>query len=279
MSNQHTSALTFRSLHHDRTAPLALANVWDAAGARLVEDAGATALATTSAGAAWSLGVADGDRLGRERALGLVALVVAAVRVPVSADIESGYGTGPDEVARTVAGVLDAGAVGVNIEDAAPDGSGPLRPVAHQAACLAAARAAADAAGIALFVNARIDTYLRAVGDPGTRLRHTLERAAAYVDAGADGIFVPGVTDAATVAALADGVGVPLNVLAGPGGPSVAELGRLGAARVSLGSALAEAAYGTARRAAREFLTTGTCPVPEEPAGYQELNLLLSARG
>ncbi|WP_328905667.1 isocitrate lyase/phosphoenolpyruvate mutase family protein [Streptomyces sp. NBC_00234] len=277
MNELRDKALAFHALHHG-TAPLALANAWDAASARIAEDAGALAVATTSAGASWSLGVADGGRLSRRRALEHIARVTAAVRVPVTADIESGYADGPDAVAETVRGVLDAGAVGVNIEDAAHDRPGTLRPVKEQAAYLAAARAAADAAGIALFVNARIDTCLRPDGDPAGRLGRTLERAAAYADAGADGIFVPGLLDPAEVAVLAERVSVPLNVLAGPGAPSVAELGRLGAARVSLGSAVAEAAYAVARRAARELFATGTYAALGEPLAYQELNALLAGR-
>ncbi len=267
-------AQTFRSLHHG-PSPLALANAWDAASARLVEDAGALAVATTSAGVAWGLGVEDGGRLDADQGLALLARVVAAVRVPVTADIESGYADSPDGVAKTMEGVLAAGAVGVNIEDALHDGPVPLRAASEQAEFLAAARAAADSAGVPVFVNARIDTYLRSVGDPATRLRETLDRAAAYVAAGADGIFVPGVTDSGTVSALAAELTVPLNVLAGPGAPSVAEFGKLGVARVSLGSAVAEAAYAVARRSARELFATGTYGALTEAVGYGELNALL----
>jgi 2-methylisocitrate lyase-like PEP mutase family enzyme len=264
----HTKATSFHALHR-RT--LVLPNAWDVISARLVADAGAAAVATTSAGVAWSTGVADGDRLDRERVVDLVARIVAAVDVPVSADIETGYGETPDGVARTVADVLAAGAVGVNVEDADHRG---LRPVGEQAGRLAAARRAADAAGVPMFLNARVDTYLRAVGDPEARLRETLARANAYAESGADGIFVPGVTDPETVAALADGLPVPLNVLAGPGAPDVTTLARAGAARISLGSSLAEAAYAVVRRAAREVLADGTYGALAGPLGYGELNAL-----
>ncbi|MET9518869.1 isocitrate lyase/phosphoenolpyruvate mutase family protein [Streptomyces sp. NPDC002994] len=274
MDNLHAKALAFRSLHQG-PSPLALANAWDAASARLVEDAGALAIATTSAGAAWGLGVADGGRLDAGRALELVARVVSAVRVPVTADIEGGYADSPDGVAKTVEGVLAAGAVGVNIEDALHSGPGLLRAAAEQGEFLAAARAAADAAGVPLFINARIDTFLRSVGDPATRLRETLDRASLYVAAGADGIFVPGVSDTATVTALAAGLTVPLNVMAGPGSPSVAEFGKLGVARVSLGSAVAQAAYATARRSAQELFSTGTYTALTDSVDYSELNALL----
>ncbi|MEU0937227.1 isocitrate lyase/phosphoenolpyruvate mutase family protein [Embleya sp. NPDC005971] len=275
MTSLHDTALTFRALHTG-AAPLALANVWDAAGARLVADAGASAVATTSAGVAWGLGAADGDRLGRERALELVARVVAAVDVPVTADIESGFGEDPEGVAETIRGVLAAGAVGVNLEDALHAGPVPLRAVADQVERIAAARAAADSAGVALFVNARVDTYLRGAGGPADRLRETLDRATAYLAAGADGIFVPGVTDPTTVATLVEALPAPLNVLVGPGAPTVAELGKLGVARVSLGSAIAEAAYAVVRRSARELFETGTYTALTDSIPYGDLNALLA---
>ncbi|MGW0816337.1 isocitrate lyase/PEP mutase family protein [Streptomyces viridiviolaceus] len=267
-------ALAFRSLHVPG-APLVLPNAWDAVTARLVEDAGAAAVATTSAGLVWALGAADGDRLERGAALAAVARVTAAVGVPVSADIEGGYAADPAGVADTVRAVLAVGAVGVNIEDARyDDGGAPLRPVAEQAERLAAAREAADAEGVPLFVNARIDTFLRGAG--GVDL--TLERAAAYRAAGADGIFVPGAVDPGTVKELAAGVDGPLNVMAGPGAPPVAELAALGVARVSVGSGIAQAAHALVRRAARELLEEGTYASLTGGLDYGELNTL-AARG
>ena len=276
MTNQNTlrdRALAFRALHVPGR-PLVLPNAWDAASARIVEDAGASAVATTSAGLAWALGVADGDRLDRERALVAVARITASVAVPVSADIESGFAKDPAGVADTVRAVLAAGAVGVNIEDALYGGEGVLRPVAEQAERIAAAREAADAEGVPLFVNARIDTFLRGAGGVDA----TLERAAAFRAAGADGIFVPGAVEPGTVKELADGIEAPLNVLVGPGAPPVAELAALGVARVSAGSSIAAAAYAVVRRAARELLDTGTYGAQTGGLGYGELNSLL-ARG
>ncbi|MFE3198455.1 isocitrate lyase/phosphoenolpyruvate mutase family protein [Embleya sp. NPDC059237] len=275
MTSPRDTALTFRALHTS-AAPLALANVWDAAGARLVVEAGARAVATTSAGVAWGLGAADGDLLGRDRALELIARVVAAVEVPVTADIESGFGVDPDGVAETVRGVLAAGAVGINLEDSSHGGPTPLRPITDQAARIAAARAAADAADVPLYLNARVDTYLRGTGEPADRLRETLDRASAYLAAGADGIFVPGVVDPPTIAALTASLTAPLNILVGPGAPDVAELGRLGVARVSLGSAVAEAAYAVIRRAARELYDSGTYTGLADAIPYGDLNALLA---
>ncbi|MFF4724054.1 isocitrate lyase/phosphoenolpyruvate mutase family protein [Streptomyces mirabilis] len=283
MTNQnptHETALAFRALHIPGR-PLVLPNAWDTASARLVEEAGAAAVATTSAGLAWDLGTADGDRLDRDRALGAVARVAAAVRVPVSADIESGYAKDAAGVGDTIRAVLAAGAVGVNIEDALYDGEGddaagdggrgPLRPVAEQAERIAAARAAADAAGVPLFINARIDTVLRGAGG----VEETLERAAAFLAAGADGIFVPGAVDLGTVKSLVAGVEGPLNVLVGPGAPSVAELAALGVARISTGSSIAQAAHAVVRRAARELLSAGTYDSLTGGLDYAELNTLL----
>ncbi|OKK20766.1 3-methyl-2-oxobutanoate hydroxymethyltransferase [Streptomyces sp. CB00455] len=261
------AALVFARLHTS-AAPLALANAWDVASARIVEAAGAPAVATTSAGVAWSLGSPDGDALARDRALDLVARVAGAVSVPVTADIESGFGADPAAVAETVAGVLAAGAVGINIED------GTRAPAEH-AERVAAARSAAEAAGIPLFVNARIDTYLFGLGDPATRLDETLARAAGYLRAGATGIFVPGVTDPATIAELARGIDAPLNILVGPGAPSVAELGALGVSRVSLGSWVAGAAYAVVRRATEELVADGTYGPLADSLPYGELNGLL----
>lgn len=264
-------ALAFRALHVPGT-PLVLPNVWDTTSARIVEEAGAVALATTSAGLAWAVGAADGDRLDRDRALGAVARIVAAVDVPVSADIESGYAQDPAGVAETILAVLALGAVGVNIEDALyEDGAGALRPVAEQAERIAAARGAADAEGVPLFLNARIDTFLRGAGGVDA----TVERAAAFLAAGADGIFVPGAVDPGVVKLLVDAIDAPVNVMAGPGAPPVAELAALGVARISVGSGIAQAAHALVRRAAQELFGAGTYGTLAGGLDYGELNSLL----
>ncbi|MEU8215039.1 isocitrate lyase/phosphoenolpyruvate mutase family protein [Micromonospora taraxaci] len=270
MSQHHTKAELFRSLHTPGS-PVVLVNAWDAASARIVAAAGARAVATTSAGVAWSLGASDGDVLGRDAAVGLVGRITAAVSLPVTADIESGYGTTPAEVGATTSAVLAAGAVGVNVEDSLRGDGGPLRDVSDQCARIGAVRGAADAAGLPLYVNARIDTFLTGAGD----LDETIARAGAYLAAGADGIFVPGVVDPVTVRALVEAVPAPLNVLAGPGAPSVGELAGLGVARVSLGSSVAEAAYTVARRAADEALGAGTYGALANALDYGTLNALM----
>lgn len=280
MTNASTAAKA-ESLHalHVPHQPLLLANAWDVASAVIIRSTGAAAIATTSAGVAWSVGVADGDQLGRDRAIDLITRVCAVADVPVTADIEAGYGRTPAEVGETVRLVLEAGAVGINLEDVQYDdaAAGPLRSIDDQAERIAAARAAADAAGIRLFINARTDTYLRSVGEPDGRLQDTLTRGAAYLAAGADGIFVPGTADPAVIGELVDKLQAPLNILVGPGSPAVAELARLGVARISLGSSLAQAAYGLARRAATELLETGEYTELGGNVEYGEFNDLLSA--
>lgn len=254
---QQNLALTFRQLHTG--SPLVLPNAWDAGSARAVEAAGARAVATTSAGVSWAMGYPDGQSIPLCDAVDAVRRIARAVGVPVSADIESGYSAGtPDDVAEAVRAVVEAGAVGINLEDA-PGHRGPaLLSPDDQATRIEAARAAAHDLGIDVFVNARTDVYLGEVGEPAGRFDEVVRRAAAYVRAGADGLFVPGVSDAETIGRLASAVGVPLNVMVGPGSPSVAELAALGVARVSLGPSVALAALGMVQRAAREAVHEGT---------------------
>jgi 2-methylisocitrate lyase-like PEP mutase family enzyme len=279
MPPEHHAA-AFRRLHApDAGAALVLPNAWDAVSARLVEAAGARAIATTSAGISWALGRPDGQGLTREAMAAAVRVIAAAVRVPVSADVESGYGAGaPEDVAATARAVIDAGAVGLNLEDAPGVGGAPLLAAEAQAARIAAARGAAAAAGVDLFINARTDVYLRKVGDAGGWFDETVRRARAYVAAGADGIFVPGVADADTIRRLAAAVGAPLNVIGGPGVPSVPELHALGVARVSVGPGLARAVMAQVRRAAEELLGPGTYGALAEQVPSPEANALFAPR-
>jgi 2-methylisocitrate lyase-like PEP mutase family enzyme len=263
-----------RSLHEDGT--LVLPNAWDAASAALIEEAGAAAIATTSGGVAWALGRHDGEGLTRAEMVEAVRRIAATVEVPVTADIEGGYGPEPGDVAATVSAVIEAGAVGANIEDSrSADGS--LYTAAEQGRRLAAAREAAAASGLEGFVvNARTDVYLHQVGEPAGRLDDVLARAEAYADAGADVLFVPGLLDLDALAAIVAGTALPVNAMAGPRAPTVAELSGVGVRRVSLGSSVAQAAYAVARRAARELLQAGTYAELQEAIGFPELNGLLS---
>jgi 2-methylisocitrate lyase-like PEP mutase family enzyme len=261
-------AARFRALA--QTTTLVLPNAWDAASAALIAAAGAPAVATTSGGVAWSLGAGDGQRLGRAEMAAAVARIAASVDVPVTADIEGGY----DGVAETVRAVVAAGAVGVNLEDSAAPG-GPLHTIAEQAERIRAARAAAVEAGLPdLWINVRTDVYLFGIGPEAGRLDDVLDRAAVYAESGADGLFVPGLLDLATLAELCGRTPLPVNAMAGPGGPTVAELAAAGVRRVSLGTALAEAAYTAARDAAAEFLREGTYAMAADALGFGEVNAL-----
>lgn len=279
--NQRTRASRFRELHGPGAeAVLVLPNAWDAMSARLVEEAGAPAVATTSSGVSWALGRPDGHGLTREEMVEAVRRIAASVQVPVTADVEGGYGRGTaEDVAGTVRAVVEAGAVGINLEDGpGRDGEVLLDP-AEQAERIAAARAAAGEAGLELFINARIDVFLRGMGDPAGRLAETVRRARAYTAAGADGVFVPGVADAQTIRRLADEVGAPLNVMAGPGAPGTAELRALGVARISVGSALARSVMGHIRSAAAELLGAGTYGALRGGLPFPEANGLFPRAG
>jgi 2-methylisocitrate lyase-like PEP mutase family enzyme len=274
--DQRQKAELLRELHQPGR-PVLMVNAWDVASAILMRRAGAPAVATTSAGVAWSLGRPDGNQLSREDAVSAVARIAGAVDVPVSADIESGFGADAAAVGETVTAVIAAGAVGINLEDSLTEGDAPLRTVEDAAARVAAARAAADTAGIPLYINARTDTYESSVGDPATRLDDTLARASAYLAAGASGIFVPGITAPDVVRALVEGIDAPVNILVGPGAPTVAELAALGVGRLSYGSKGVLSAYTAAVRAAEEVLTKGTYGGLADAIPYAEMNAAMRA--
>lgn len=274
-STQQRKAELLRSLH--RTPPiLVLPNAWDAASAALFARAGARAVATTSAGVANALGFADGQAAPLAQVLAATQRMAAAVQIPVSADLEAGYAETPAALQAVMRQLLATGAVGVNLEDGLPPGSSqPLRDIADQQARLRAARVAADEAGIPLVINARTDVFLHQVGAPDSRLGETLRRLQAYAQAGADCLFAPGVADAATIAALVRGLKLPLNVLAGPATPAVAELEKLGVARVSIGSGLHRASLAFAERLARDILAGGGFQALATDLTYTALNNLL----
>lgn len=267
-SRDAKAADAFRRLHQQGL--LILPNAWDAGSARLVESLGAKAIATSSAAVAWSHGYPDGDAIPVAILAAAIAEITRLVRVPVSADIEGGYASDPASVGDTVAAVIDAGAVGINMEDdtAAPD---------LLCAKIEQARRAAARAGVALFVNARTDVYLRGLAEADRRVAETLARAERYKAAGADGLFVPGLTQAADIRAIAAAGVLPLNVMARPGLPAASELAVLGARRLSAGAAIAEVVYGTIAARAADFLRTGESgPVSEGAMDYPTLNALMA---
>lgn len=274
MTTLRDKANTLRRLHAG-PGILVLPNVWDVVSAKIVEQAGYPALATSSAAVAWMLGYADGERISRDEMAGMVARIARAVGVPVSADMEAGYGLRPEDAAATARAVIAAGAVGMNLEDAADGAKDPLVDVALQAERVAAAKDAGAAAGVPLVINARTDVFLAGVGAPETRLAHAVRRLNAYHAAGADSLFCPGVTDRETIAALVRELDGPLNVLALSGAPSVRELEQLGVRRVSLGARLMRAALGAARRVAAELRESGTYTALNDLALTEDLNRLM----
>jgi 2-methylisocitrate lyase-like PEP mutase family enzyme len=242
-----------------------LPNAWDAGSARVLEQVGFPAVATTSAGIAWSCGLPDGGALDRDTMLAHIGRIVAAVQVPVTADLESGYGETVDEVGRTVARAVELGVVGANREDAR---QGELFDIDEAADRIAAARAVAARGTFVL--NARTDTYF--AGTTGDVFAETVERAVRYLEAGADCVFVPGVAEEDTIRRLADSIPGPLNVVAGLANTVDAPtLIRLGVTRVSLGGSLARAALSLLERAGRELLDTGTLGFLDGAVSYADL--------
>jgi 2-methylisocitrate lyase-like PEP mutase family enzyme len=270
------TVVAFRALHHGPRI-LTLPNAWDGASARLIEAAGFPALGTTSAGIASLLGRPDGERVERDEMLAVIRRIVEAVDIMVTADVEAGYGPRPEDVARTVRGVLDAGAVGINLEDGTGRPEAPLRDLPEAVERIRAAREAAVAAGRDLFINARTDGFWTGGSGPETAA-DTVRRANAYLAAGADGVFVPFVRDAPTIARLVREIDGPLNVLATPDAPPIPELEALGVARVSVGSLIARSAYGLVRDALRELREEGTLRFAAGAVSYPEMNRLLERR-
>jgi 2-methylisocitrate lyase-like PEP mutase family enzyme len=255
---------------------LILPNVWDVASARVVEDAGFPAIATSSAGVAFSLGYPDGEKIPRQEMLEAVARIARAVKVPVTADVEAGYGPTPADAARTARAVIEAGAVGMNLEDATSDSEQPLVELSLQLEKIRAVREVAESLQVPLVLNARTDVYLLQVGAPGTRYDEAIRRLRAFRDAGADCVFVPGLTEAPTIARIVSDLQHPVNILAGPGSLSVPELRKLGVARISLGSGPMRAALGLLRRLAQELRTKGTYQSLEGAPPHAEMNKLMA---
>jgi 2-methylisocitrate lyase-like PEP mutase family enzyme len=267
----------FRQLHTD--GPLVLPNAWDAASARVIERAGALTIATSSAGIAWAHGCTDGQKLERDQMITAIREIVEAVRIPVTADIEGGYGAGTaEDVAETVTAVIAAGAVGINLEDSPGRDGQALLSTQEQVLRIRATRDTATVMGIDLLINARTDVFLAQVGLPETRLDETVRRANAYRAAGADCLFVPGVIDASIIQTLVQQIDGPINIMAKPGAPSIPALGALGVARVSVGSAIAAAAMAITQRAALELLGAGTYHELEGALTFADANGLFTGK-
>ena len=235
MSDQASQARAFAALHVPGK-PLVLFNVWDPGSAKAVTEAGAKALATGSWSVAAANGFPDGERIPLDLVIGNLGRIVAATALPVSVDIESGYGRTAEEVGRTVARTLEAGAIGCNLEDSFPE-TGKLRDIAEQQPRIRAARRAAEAAGIPYFINARTDVFFQGPAEQGdaAMVEEALKRARAYAEAGASGLFAPGLKDLTLIARLAKASPLPLNIMAGGTTPGLPVLAEAGVSRISHG--------------------------------------------
>lgn len=254
---QQERAAQFRRFHHE-ALPLVLPNVWDAASARIVAQAGARAIATTSSGVATALGYSDGQHISQGMLIESIARITRVVECPVTADIEAGYGSSIEEVLRTVRDVIATGAVGINIEDSRPQADQALVDISYQVELIQALRELAASLDVPFVINARVDVIIRAVGAPETRFEHTVRRANAYLQAGADCIFPIGMVERDMIANLAAAINGPINMLGGPPHPTIPELARLGVARISLAGRLMSAALGHVRTIVHEVLERGT---------------------
>src|SRR5712691_6421409 len=263
--SQREQAEAFGRLHRE-PGILVLPNAWDVITARVIETAGFSAIATSSAGVAWALGYVDGERISRGEMLAVVRRIASSVRVPVTADMEAGYGTTPEAAAETARGVVAAGAVGLNLEDGTPDGR--LVDIALHQDRIRAVREAGKASGVPLVINARTDAFEVKEWSSTERLSAAVRRANAYRAAGADCLFVPHVSDATTIGQLAREIDGPLNIIAGPPAPPIPELERLGVRRASLGPRV--------RRAATELRERGTYDAMIDLIPFTELQRLVT---
>ena len=258
---------------------LVLPNAWDVSSARIFEDAGFPAIGTTSAGVAFSLGYPDGQKIPRGEMLAVVRRIAEAVEVPVTADVEAGFGSTPEEVADTAREVIAAGAVGMNLEDGVEGKPDFLGDVNLQKEIILAVLGVAAASRVPFVLNARTDIFLYGIGPAETRLARTIERLNAYRAGGAQSLFVPGVKDKETITQLARGVTGPLNILATVGTPPIAELQQLGVARISVGSGPMRATLGFLDRMARQLRDEGVFTLLMDGAlPYADANRLVQPK-
>jgi 2-methylisocitrate lyase-like PEP mutase family enzyme len=275
---QGEMAEKLRKLHYGPRI-LALPNAWDVVSARILEEVGHPAIATSSAAMAFSLGYPDGQRISRREMLDAVAKITRAVRVPVTADLESGYGKTPEEIADFTKAMVASGAVGLNFEDVTGDDESTHVALGLQVQKIRAIRETAAALGVPVVINARTDVYLMPIGPETTRFERTVERLHAYRDAGADCLFVPGLCDREIIAKLVKALDAPLNILASAGCPSLDELEKMGVARVSAGSSAMRAAMGAFQRVAKDWLAHESYDsLHQVTVPYAELNQMMARR-
>ncbi len=271
---QQAKAEALRRLHHGDT-PLVLANVWDVPTARIVEAAGFPAIATSSAGVAWTLGYPDGQRVSRNEMVEVVAGIANAVALPVTADLENGYGADAEAVTKTIEGLIAAGGVGLNLEDSDGHTGHTVYGFDHAVAQVRTAREAATAGGIDVVINARTDVFFPTNKGFDDRAAEAIRRGNAFLEAGADCVFIPFIAKPDLIATLVKEIDGPVNILAGPGLPSIKQLGEMGVARVSIGGAFSRMAYAAVRRAAEELRDAGTYGFMDGDIPHVELNALL----
>jgi 2-methylisocitrate lyase-like PEP mutase family enzyme len=278
IKTQAEKAEKLRELHHGRRI-LALPNAWDVVSARILEELGHSAIATSSAAMAFAHGYPDGQRISRDEMLDAVGRITRAVRVPVTADLESGYGKTPEEIADFTRATVAAGAVGLNFEDITGDDESSHVELPLQVKKIRTIRETSAALGVPVVINARTDIYLMPIGPAETRFERTVERVRAYREAGADCLFVPGLCDREVIAKLVKALSAPLNILASPGCPSLAELEKMGVARVSAGSSAMRAAMGAFQRVAKDWLAHGSYDsLTQVTIPYGDLNRMMGQR-
>ena len=275
---QAQKAEQFRKLHQGPRL-LFLPNAWDVVSARILEECGHPAIATSSAAVAFSLGYPDGQRISRDEMLEVAGRIARAVEIPVTADLEAGYGTTVKDMVETVKAAIAAGVVGMNLEDVTGDDESSFVDLFLQAEKIRAISDTAKSMGVPFVLNARTDIYLMPIGPEATRFERTVERLRAYRDAGASCLFAPCLYDRETIAKLVKAVEAPVNILANPACPPIAELEKIGVARVSAGSGIMRAALGLVRRIGKDMLESRSCETMFAGAiPHAELNRLMQRR-
>ena len=278
MREQGRKAEQLRKLHQGPKI-LVFPNAWDVASARVLEDLGYPAIATSSAAVAFCLGYPDGQIITRDEMLDMVGRIARAVRVPVTADMEAGYGTTVKDMAETAKAIVNAGAVGPNLEDVTGEHEDSQVELSLQVEKIRTILEVSASLGVSLVINARTDIYLMPIGPEATRFDRTVERLRAYRQAGADCLFVPGLVDRNTIEKLVKAVAAPVNILVTQGCPPLRELEKMGVARVSVGSGVMRATLALVRRIGKELQESGTySSIFDGSIPYAELNRALAAR-
>lgn len=269
-------AEAFRAMHRGPHL-LLMANAWDAITARLFEAEGFAAVATTSGGVSWAVGYADHEAAPWDEVVDQTARIARAVAVPVTADIEGGFGATPEAVGRSIGDIIGAGAVGVNLEDSMP-GPVPLRSVEDAAARICAAREAARATGVPIVINARVDVFIKQIGDESSRFDEAVRRGKAYLAAGADCVYPIALRDPATIGRLVRALDAPININVRAGYPGVAELEALGVRRVTTATALTMVALSAIRDSVRDIRAHGRFDTINPTVTHPEMQQLMTKK-